>query len=137
MTSVPQTPKDLRVGHAEREAAVEQLARAHSLGQLEVDEFYERADLALVAKTRADLSALTADLPRPQGSASRRLGPDALRAGRSAVWAKMLLVVVLLMTAFSLVFGADHHEGPPVLPLLLVAGAVLAWRRRRARQVSA
>ena len=58
-------PAGQRVGDAEREQVAEQL-RDHLLaGRLTTDEFEERLDAAHRARTRADLDALTADLPQP------------------------------------------------------------------------
>src|SRR5690349_18477589 len=53
----------LRVGHAEREQAIETLKDAFVRGRLTMEEFDARAGLALIARTGADLAALTADIP--------------------------------------------------------------------------
>jgi hypothetical protein len=54
---------DLRVSHAEREAVVERLREAAAEGRIELDELESRLDVALTARTFADLAPLTADLP--------------------------------------------------------------------------
>jgi len=56
--------RDLRASNAEREATVERLQHAVGEGRLTLAEFEERAQAAYAASTRADLDALTADLPR-------------------------------------------------------------------------
>jgi Domain of unknown function (DUF1707) len=80
MPADPQNPYDrhsgprdrsLRVGDAEREAVSEILRREHVRGRLDADEFQERLDRSLTAKTYADLDALVADLP-PEGRPRRR-----------------------------------------------------------------
>lgn len=53
---------EMRVGDAERERAVERLSRAGTDGRLSLAEFSDRVGKALVARTRADLDALTLDL---------------------------------------------------------------------------
>jgi hypothetical protein len=54
---------ELRVSHEEREAVVERLSTAAAEGRIDLTELDVRLDLALNAKTYADLAALTADLP--------------------------------------------------------------------------
>jgi Domain of unknown function (DUF1707) len=68
VTTGPQDPaaagRDrLRVGHAERDQVIETLKTAFAHGRLTKDEFDARAGGALAARTRADLAALTADIP--------------------------------------------------------------------------
>ena len=53
----------LRAGHAEREQVVRTLKDAFVDGRLDQDELDVRAGLALTARTRAELAALTADIP--------------------------------------------------------------------------
>ena len=52
-----------RVADADREVAVTQLQEAAADGRLDLSELEERLDAVYSAKTRADLDALTADLP--------------------------------------------------------------------------
>ncbi|MEV5826511.1 DUF1707 domain-containing protein [Spirillospora sp. NPDC052242] len=62
---VPDLPPrgDLRVSHAERDAVVERLREAAAEGRIELDELETRLEVALTARTHADLAPLTADLP--------------------------------------------------------------------------
>ena len=53
----------LRAGHADREQVIEALKNAFVQGQLTRDELDMRAGRALAARTRAELAALTADIP--------------------------------------------------------------------------
>lgn len=55
----------IRVGTAEREAAIRALGEHLSTGHLEMDEYSERVDAASRARTVGDLDALFADLPGP------------------------------------------------------------------------
>ena len=68
MTTGPQDPAAaggdrLRAGHADREQVIEALKDAFVQGRLTRDELDVRAGRALAARTRAELAALTADIP--------------------------------------------------------------------------
>ena len=62
----------LRAGHADREQVIEALKDAFAQGRLTREELDVRAGRALAARTRADLAALTADIPPGPAVA----GPD-------------------------------------------------------------
>jgi hypothetical protein len=70
----------LRVGHADREQVIETLKIAFVDGRLAKDEFDARAGRALGARTRADLVALTADIP----AVDRTARPSAPAVDRTA-----------------------------------------------------
>jgi hypothetical protein len=59
----PIDPRELRVSDAERAHVVDVLQKAIGHGLLSLDEFTERTDAALAAKTRAELNAVLVDLP--------------------------------------------------------------------------
>ncbi|WP_033291419.1 DUF1707 SHOCT-like domain-containing protein [Amycolatopsis jejuensis] len=59
----PLTERDIRVSDDEREHVVGVLQKAIGQGMLTLDEFTERTDQALAAKTRGDLNTVLADLP--------------------------------------------------------------------------
>jgi len=59
----PVDPRELRVSDAERSHVVNLLQKAIGHGLLSLDEFTERTDRALAAKTRGDLNAVLVDLP--------------------------------------------------------------------------
>lgn len=68
MTTGPQDPAargrdQFRAGHADREQVIETLKDAFVHGRLTRDELDARVGQALVARTYADLSALTTDIP--------------------------------------------------------------------------
>ncbi|ONI82175.1 hypothetical protein ALI22I_39225 [Saccharothrix sp. ALI-22-I] len=56
-------PKDFRVSDAEREHVVGLLQKAIGRGLITLDEFTERTDTALAARTRGQLNAVLLDLP--------------------------------------------------------------------------
>jgi uncharacterized Tic20 family protein len=55
----------LRCSDAEREPVIEQLKQAYAEGRLDSEEFDLRVYLAMTAKTRGDLAAVTHDLVAP------------------------------------------------------------------------
>ena len=60
----------IRIGHAERDAVIEQLRVAAGEGRLEVEELTDRMEAAAAAKTFGDLDPLVEDLPVPPPSQS-------------------------------------------------------------------
>jgi hypothetical protein len=56
----------IRASDAERDATITHLRQAAGEGRLALEEYAERTELALVAQTRANLAALTSDLPAGQ-----------------------------------------------------------------------
>ena len=63
------TQPNLRIGDAERDAIAAELREHFAHGRLTLEEFNERLDAVLTAKTQGDLIPITADLPhvRPAG----------------------------------------------------------------------
>jgi hypothetical protein len=59
----PVDPRTLRVSDAEREHVVGLLQKAIGHGLINLDEFTARTDIALAAKTRAELNTVIIDLP--------------------------------------------------------------------------
>lgn len=72
--SQPMVPAgEMRISDQDRDATLELLGQHAEAGRLTLDEHEERAAQVLAAKTRADLAAVTRDLPVPAGqSASPR-----------------------------------------------------------------
>jgi hypothetical protein len=96
-------PRDrsLRVGDREREAVAELLRQHHVEGRLDADEFQERLERCLAAKTYGDLDRLIADFPRP----------EAEPVGRGRAWpmsrvAPLPLIPLLVLAA--IVFSGGH-----------------------------
>lgn len=65
MGGVDERAPDIRVGDDERRAVDSLLQRAHAEGRITLMEYDERSGRCWEARTRADLDALTHDLPRP------------------------------------------------------------------------
>ncbi len=112
---------DLRVSDAERQATTDQLKPAFAAGRLDMDEYEERLQQALAAKTRRDLDDLVRDLPNvtaPTPSGGRRFFAP-------------VFIAVAVIAALTLTVGVAHGFFFPwwIIP---VAFFVLSrhWRRR-------
>lgn len=84
----PVDPRALRVSDAERTHVVNVLQKAIGHGLLSLDEFTERTDIALAAKTRGELNAVLVDLPGLTHSAPEspiKEKPVELRANMSTL----------------------------------------------------
>jgi hypothetical protein len=105
----------LRIGDAEREAALESLGGHFAEGRLTKDELDERTDAVWSARTRGDLDVLFEDLPaRAPGAAAR---PARRPAGsRRSPWPVVPVLTVLLALVLVL-----------ELPLLLLAMGLVLW----------
>jgi hypothetical protein len=71
---------NVRVGDAERDATAAQLREHYTAGRLTLDELNQRLDQAFAARTRADLNAVTRDLPYIGGPAGSPAGGARLSA---------------------------------------------------------
>jgi hypothetical protein len=114
-----------RVGHADREQAVETLKDAFVRGRLTKGEFDTRAGQALTARTRADLAPLTSDIPpaaaRPASPAHpvqlvhppapAPLRPLTRAAARSGVF--LVIAAAAVRIAFLLDPGPNGPPGHP------------------------
>lgn len=125
---------EMRVSDAERSAIGDTLSRHYAEGRLDDNEFKERLDRAMSAKTRADLAGLTTDLPRLDMPmlATPPKPPKLARVVRSIPFLLTVLVIsslwwtvttphipwVLVAVLLVLVFrhrrwhGHHHHRGP-------------------------
>jgi Domain of unknown function (DUF1707) len=97
------TDATMRVSDAERAEVADQLAQHYADGRLDQAELDERLTRTMSAKTRADLTGITDDLPeagaRPAARTSAhparsRAVPPAPRARRQ--WPRALLIVLLI-----------------------------------------
>jgi hypothetical protein len=114
--------RSVRVGDSERDAAAAALSDHFALGRLDRDEFTDRLDAALAARTRGDLERVFADLPRTR---PRRTTP------RRSVLAvpPMAAVVAVLLVAASIAAIATGFPPFFLLALLWVwRGHRHAWR---------
>jgi uncharacterized membrane protein len=105
----------LRVGDAERDDAATQLKEHFAAGRLDFEEFLERMQAALTAKTQGQIARIMADLPRlynphpllpqaPRLSPAHQEEPGIL--SRYAAVILLAVLVLLWMTAVTLMF---HH----------------------------
>ncbi|MFL6123282.1 DUF1707 domain-containing protein [Actinophytocola sp.] len=88
MTELPVDPRELRVSDAERSHVVNLLQKAIGQGLLSLDEFTERTDRALAAKTRGELNAVLVDLPgltHTDPTSPVKTPPVELRANMSTI----------------------------------------------------
>lgn len=106
----PRDPAQMRVSDQDRHAVAETLRKAAGDGRLDLDELDERLELALRAKTYADLQPLTADLPA-HGAASahlaRRLERPMATPGSGLVRSSAVMGDVKRRGAW--VVGAEHR----------------------------
>jgi Domain of unknown function (DUF1707)/2TM domain len=100
---------DLRASDAERERLVEHLRTHAGEGRLTVEELDERLERVYAATTRAELAALTADLPQP-----RRPRPDARAEFREHL--RTYLSVMALLVVIWALTGMGYFW--PVWPAL-------------------
>lgn len=68
--------EELRAADVDRERVVERLRRAQAEGRIDLFEFDERVAAAYAARTYAELTPLTADLPEPAPRAARPASPS-------------------------------------------------------------
>jgi hypothetical protein len=86
----------LRASDTDRERVIDALQRHVAAGRLNLDEFTERVDAALAARTHVELNAVTADLPTTVETPST-LMTDGARQLRLAFALAALTVAVLFV----------------------------------------
>ena len=94
---------DLRVSQAERDDVAAALARHFADGRLTVEEYEERVEAALAARTGRDLEPLLADLPAPAAPARARRPRADRRAPRTPALpsARVLAVAAVVVLAIT------------------------------------
>ncbi len=125
---------DFRVSDREREGAVDLLSEHAAQGRLNVEELDARVDGALAARTRAELAALTRDLPvsaqgerpAPQRRATRGALPEL-----SGQLGAFLAVNLVLVAVWALSGSGYFWPAWPILGwgLALVKGGPCVRRR--------
>jgi uncharacterized protein DUF1707 len=106
----------IRASDAERERTVAQLNQHHVDGRLTAEEFSDRVESALAARTRGELDALLTDLPAPVERAPVEQAPVAAGGGpgwrpsRPAIVAMTLLGIALLV---GMIASWVRGPGPP------------------------
>lgn len=125
----PATPA-LRASDAEREHAADQLREHCAAGRLTPDEFDQRIDAALSARTVGELRALLADLPPlPARPAAPGLDPARERAKARVLhqggWWTLVVVICVAIWALT---GAGSAFWPQWVALAAVIRmAFVAW----------
>ncbi|MFI9818252.1 DUF1707 SHOCT-like domain-containing protein [Saccharothrix variisporea] len=119
--------RDIRIGDAERQRAIELLGEHLSEGRLDVDEYGDRTARVTAAKTRGELLALFADLPAPhprfaQVAPLPSTAPPAL-PGQDRRWLQAAVPLVGLLTV-ALFFLVKN----PFVFLLVPAVALIVGR---------
>ncbi len=121
----------LRVGHAERDAAVDELQRATADGKLTPDELVQRTAAAREARTYADLDVVLADLRPPAGSPvplqqveSYPAAPFAAPVGPSGPPGYSLTDPLVVNAGFSGVKKVGQWQIPPFLRVQALADTV-------------
>ena len=108
----------IRVSDAERDQAVTELSEHYQAGRLTLEEFDDRSDRALQARTGTDLSALFADLPKGMATArapfspgvpSFPAGPVRRRAGGPSVARVVIACVIASIVLGNVAGGLGHH----------------------------
>jgi hypothetical protein len=122
----------MRASHADREQVIEALKDAFVHGRLTKDELDARTGRALAARTCAELTALTADIPpaRAASGPTRPLVPARHRPlARAAAWSGGCLVLAAVAVWASLILdpGGPGIDRPWAgLMVLLAQYAVIA-----------
>ncbi len=125
---------EIRIGDAEREAAITALGEHFAAGRLTKEEYDERAEQAWAARTSSALLPLFADLPRPQAprpAAPTRSAPRGPSRSHQGWWAGAWMMPLLLV-----VIGLVVLTHLPVFLLVVVAWLCFArmgrhWSRAR------
>jgi Domain of unknown function (DUF1707) len=147
----------LRAGHADREQVIETLKTAFVDGRLTRDELDARAGQALAARTRADLAALTDDIPAQPAAAGSACPPARARRRplvRAAAGSGGCLIIAGAAMWGGIILDPGNVPGPPSGPVspswaglmsfiaifavltalgVLAIGMVTSWEQRRSR----
>jgi hypothetical protein len=139
----PTPDPNLRVSHAERTEVADRLSKHYGDGRLDEEEFNERLDRAMKAKTRADLDGLFDDLPgeeppRPPAPAPPVARPPRRPSSLPRVVLLAFVAIVAIMVGQALagpLFAFPFHVGGWPwgwgfhVPWLLIGVVVFLWWR--------
>ena len=128
--SDPVRPDDYRVSDVERAAVQERLREAVGAGQLELHEFDTRVATVWQAKTRGELTRVTADLPAvpapppapPRGRIFSDDGGGMAMRVLTTIWLSATMINIVVWVLVSLTSGFTYPWPVWMLP----SGAVLA-----------
>jgi hypothetical protein len=128
-------PGAMRASDADRDAVLAELGEHFQAGRLTLEEFDERSDLVLRARTHGELAYLTRDLPAPQLAPAPSAKPRSRHSGPrmpvAAIAATLALVVLVVATVTS-----DAAVGHAALRLwwLVLIVPLVASRAGRGRR---
>ncbi|MGH8774998.1 MAG: DUF1707 domain-containing protein [Jiangellaceae bacterium] len=102
-------PPDVRIGDRERERAQTRLEDAYGQGALTLDEFKERLEVALRARTRGQLEPLLTDLPEASDASDVEpsAAPEPRRPNRMRRVGIVAVIAGIVVFFGTLVRGAD------------------------------
>jgi hypothetical protein len=110
----------MRVSHDERTQVADRLSKHYGDGRLDEEEFNERLDRAMKAKTRGDLYGLFDDLPdAPPAEAPREVAPQRHRRPFFPRLVFFILIIVFL--------SAVWHAVPWPFFGLAMGGFFVPW----------
>ena len=126
----------MRVSHAERTEVADRLSKHYGDGRLDEEEFNERLDRAMKAKTQSDLNGLFNDLPAtedPGKEVRPRSAPPPRRRPRHRIIGLVLIIVIAAVIGHALAipfapFFFWHPLGG-LIPWLLIGLIVFLWWR--------
>jgi hypothetical protein len=119
----------MRASDADRDAVLAELSAHFQAGRLTLEEFNERSDVALHARTYGELADLTWDLPAPSRAPAPAAKPRTRTSGPrmpvAAVAATLALVFLVVATVTN-----DAVVGHAALRLwwILLIVPLVAWR---------
>jgi hypothetical protein len=128
----------MRVSNAERTEVADRLSKHYGDGRLDEDEFNERLDRAMKAKTQADLHGIFADLPDSPPETARPEEPKTMVPQRRqrSLFGRVVLIVLAVVIISSLWHAVMNPfwglaTGGLYVPWLLIAViAFFVWRSR-------
>jgi len=133
-----QANPNMRVSHAERTDVADRLSKHYGDGRLDEEEFNERLDRAMKAKTQSDLDGLFDDLPEPEAARPvARPNPQPRPPGprqfpRIAFLALVVILAIMVGQWLAHPFVFPFAGFWPIgfhIPWLLIGIAVFVWWR--------
>ena len=133
-----QANPNMRVSHAERTDVADRLSKHYGDGRLDEEEFNERLDRAMKAKTNSDLAGLFDDLPEPEAARPvARPNPQPRPPGprqfpRIAFLALVVILAIMVGQWLAHPFVFPFAGFWPIgfhIPWLLIGIAVFVWWR--------
>jgi hypothetical protein len=126
---------DLRVGDADRRAAVDELQRHYVEGRLSSEELSERVSQALAARTFGDLSNLLADLPSLDRPGQEQLPPGPQHhpeQWHTSFLSPSIMLLLVVISVIAVLWLATASGGRMVFPWpLLIWGFFFVGGRGR------